>query len=134
MPALKKIFNLVIVSILSFSLSGCSVVMAAKQTQYREVEIVKEGTSRARLIAEFGRPEHSGETPDGQRYDIFKFKQGYGKGNKALRMLFHATADLFTCFLWEIIGSPAEMLAEGEDVEFKAIYNDDEEVVSYEFY
>lgn len=131
---INKYLQLVMVPMLVMSLSGCSVMMAAKQPTYRKVEIVKEGASRSHLIAEFGYPRNTETTPEGNKSDLFVFKQGYGKGNKILRVLFHAAADFFTLFIWELVGSPAEAMYDGYEVKFNAVYDENDRVISYEFY
>ena len=107
--------------------------MAVKQPDYKNTKIVHESIPREMLIAEFGIPRYTEQTPDG-RLDIFSFKQGYGKGNKVARAFFHGTADLFTLFLWEVIGTPTELIANGHDVKFKVKYDSSDKVKSYEFF
>lgn len=81
--------------ILLVSISGCSVFMAAKQPEKKDVDLLKEGTSRAMLISEFGAPVIS-EFRDGKRYEIFKFVQGYSTGAKASRAFLHGAANVVT--------------------------------------
>lgn len=56
-------------------LSGCSVFMAAKQPDAKNLDLMKVGTPRAMLLAEFGMPTVS-ETREGHKYEIFKFVNG----------------------------------------------------------
>jgi len=119
---------------LIFSVTGCSVMMALKQPDYQDTRIVQQGTSRTTLIGHFGLPSYTEKTTAGGRVDIFTFKQGYSIGHKLLRAFFHLTADLFTFFLWELVGTPTELTADGHDVKFKAVYDEQDNVISYEFF
>ncbi|HEU4431741.1 MAG TPA: hypothetical protein VFT98_23485, partial [Myxococcota bacterium] len=74
------------------------------------------------MIAEVGAPTFSELQPEGRK-DIFSFVQGYSKGEKAARALFHGTADFFTAGLWEVIGTPAEQAINGTDVSVAVVYD-----------
>ena len=128
-----RLITRIILVLFLFSFSGCSVVMAVRQPEYKNTKIVKNSVSREELIAEFGIPKYTEKTADG-RMDVFSFKQGYGKGNKAARVFFHSAADIFSLFLWEVIGTPSEMIANGHEVKFKVVYDNSDKVTSYEFF
>lgn len=125
-----KLFNLVLFFLIGCFLiinSGCSVIMAIKQPPYKDLTGIKKGITRSEVIAELGTPVLS-EEKDGKKKDIFVFKQGYGRGNKAFRVLFHTAADVFTLFLWEVIGTPTELIANGRDVKMEVFYDEKEYV------
>lgn len=75
--------------------SGCSVFMAAKQPDKKNVDLFKIGTPRSMLLAEFGMPTVS-EMRDSKKFEIYKFVQGYSAGAKAGRAVFHGAADVLT--------------------------------------
>ena len=99
--------------------------MAAKQPEKKDVELLKEGTSRAMLISEFGVPVIS-EYRDGKRYEIFKFVQGYSTGAKASRAFFHGAANVVTLGLWELVGTPTEITFSGDDMAFQVRYDEND--------
>ena len=74
--------------------TGCSIYMAAFQPGVKNVELLKIGTPREELIAEFGEPVISGIDADGREYDKFSFTQGYSAGIKFSRAVFHAVAEI----------------------------------------
>ena len=82
-------------------LSGCSVFMAAKQPDYKNVDLFRVGTPRTQLLAEFGNPVSS-DTKNGTKCDTFSFTQGYTGGAKAGRAFLHGVADVFTLGLWDV--------------------------------
>lgn len=102
--------------------TGCSVVMAAKQPDEKNIDLFVKGTPRDNLLAEFG-PPISSEIRDGKKTEIFKFIQGYSGGAKAGRALFHGAADVFTLGLWEVVGPPIEGSFDGDEMAFKVIYD-----------
>lgn len=108
-------------------LSGCSVFMAAKQPDLKNVDLFRVGTPRGLLLAEFGPPIHS-EVKDGRRTEIFKFVQGYSTGAKAGRAVFHGAADVLTLGLWEVIGTPTEGVFSGDEMAFQVTYDTDDRI------
>ena len=123
-----KRFMLVMVGVIYFAfLNGCSVFMAAKQPGYKNLSVLTVGNRRADVVAELGAPVLS-EEKDGKKKDVIVFRQGYSKGNKTSRALFHGVADIFSLGLWEIIGTPTEIIADGRDVRVEVFYDANENV------
>ena len=125
MIILNKYLLLLILS--THLISGCSVFMAAKQPGTKDMDLLKVGTPRNLLLAEFGAPVIS-EIHDGKKIEIFKFVQGYSKGAKAGRAVFHGVADVFTLGLWEVIGTPTEVVFNGDEVAFEVIYDEADKI------
>ena len=108
-------------------ISGCSVYMASKQPEKKDLSVLSEGTTRGHVIAEIGSPIHSEETSEG-KMDIYKFVQGYSKGTKVGRAVFHGVADVFTLGLWEVISTPVEGIADGTEVTLEVYYGKNNKV------
>lgn len=64
---------------------------------------------------------------------MFNFRQGYGKGVKAGRAIFHGVADVFTLGLWEVIGTPTEMIIDGKVIKVEVIYDQEDRVEKVNF-
>jgi len=111
------------------ALAGCAAMKASQQPEKKNLTVLESGTPRSHVIAELGAPLWS-EQRDGKTVDIFAFKQGYSKTTKAGRALVHGTADVFTFGLWEVVGIPAETLADGKDVKVQVVYDANEHVQS----
>lgn len=109
-------------------LSGCAAVKAARQPDKKNLSVLHEGTSRAQVIAELGAPTYTKPRPDGTIEDVFSFKQGYTKGAKMGRAFVHGAADVATGGLWEVIGIPTEIWADGTEVQVLVTYDQDERV------
>ncbi len=107
--------------------SGCAAMKASQQPPKRNLNVLSQGMPRTHVIAELGAPTWSdprSETP----VDVYSFKQGYTKGVKAGRALVHGAADVATWGLWEVVGIPAETLADGSDVQVAVYYDQNQQV------
>ena len=110
------------------SAGGCAAMKATQQPGKRDMGVLHDGVPRTHVIAELGTPVWS-EKRDGETVDVFTFKQGYAKSTKAARALVHGAADVATFGLWEVVGIPAETLADGTDVQLEVHYTP-EQIVS----
>ena len=111
------------------ALSGCSVYKAVNQPEKKNLSVLSSGTPRIQVIAELGAPVWSGEK-NGEKVDLFTFKQGYSKGAKTGRALFHGAADVLTIGMWEVVGTPIETVADGTDMKVEITYDSEEKVKS----
>lgn len=116
---------LIVICLLS---SGCSVFMAARQPDKKNLNRLAIGTPRDNVLAEFGSPTSTETDSQGNKVDIFQFKQGFDTATKATRSLVHGVADVFTLGLWEVVGTPAEAIFGGKDMAVKVTYDENEKV------
>jgi len=107
---------------LSFTMSGCAAYMAANQPAPKNFELLRVGTERSRVIAEFGPPLTS-DTSTGVRKDIHTFKHGYHAAVRAGRAIGHGVASVATLGLWEVIGTPVEGYMNGTDLSVEITYD-----------
>lgn len=119
------IFGAIVLSVLA--LDGCSVYMAAKQPDKKDLGVLSIGSPRSRVLAELGNPLYM-VVKGGKRIDVFSFVQGYSKGTKTGRALFHGAADMFTLGAWELIGTPTEVVLDGTKMAFEVQYDMDDKV------
>ncbi|MFH1231477.1 MAG: hypothetical protein V1709_08295 [Planctomycetota bacterium] len=124
---MQRFFCLLFAVTILLTQQGCAVFMAATQPDYKNMNVLEKGTPRANVVAELGQPVLTGEK-NGKKSDVFSFVQGYGKGNKACRALFHGAADVFSLGLWEVIGTPAESIAKGRKTKVEVIYDSEDRV------
>ena len=128
MPSmLFRKLSLVIIAVSLMSLAGCSVFMATKQPDYKDLSVLDVGGDRSNVVAELGAPVLA-EEREGKKVDVFVFKQGYSKGNKVGRALFHGVADVFSLGLWEVIGTPTEAIANGREMKAEVFYDQNNKV------
>ena len=112
---------------LVFSTTGCAVFMAVKQPPKKDLAVLSVGSPRSLLLAELGQPVTT-DTKDGKRVDVFSFRQGYSKVAKGGRALFHGAADVMTLGLWEVVGTPTEMVFDGTKMSFEVTYDANDRV------
>ena len=86
-----------------FTLPGCSVYMALKQPEPKNLGVLEPDAPRSLIIKELGLPLKT-EEHGGKKVDEFKVSKGYSKELKMFRAGIHLTADAFTFGLWEIFG------------------------------
>ncbi len=127
-PITLMVWSLVIGPILLVN-SGCSVVMATRQPDKKDLTVLDEGTPRNQVVAELGAPILT-EEKDGNKVDTFAFVQGYSKGSRTGRAVFHGIADVFTLGLWEVVGTPIESIASGTDMKIEVVYDENDLVMS----
>jgi len=76
----KMIFSIFLI-FFGFSVSGCSVFMAAHQPDYKDLSFLKVGVDRDNVLINLGVPAVTEKDKNGNEVDYFKFRQGYGMGN-----------------------------------------------------
>jgi len=108
-------------------LDGCSVFMAAKQPDKKDIGVLAIGSPRNAVLSELGSPV-STQVKGGKRTDVFSFVQGYSKSAKTGRALFHGAADIFTVGLWEVVGTPTEAIFDGNKMAFEVGYDSEDKV------
>ncbi len=113
----------------AFIMSGCAVYMAAHQPGTRNLELMKIGTERDALIAEFDLPITT-YVRSNKTYEIFKFTNGYSAWGRAARAVFHAAADVVTLALWEIAATPTEGYFTGDVCYYRVSYDDQARVAT----
>lgn len=119
--------GVVSIVICSFFISGCASTLALTHAGKKDLSVLQQGTSRNRVISELGAPLSSAEQ-DGKKIDVYSFTQGYSKGAKAGRAIFHLAADVFTLFLWEIIATPTEIVFDGSERSYKVTYDKNDSI------
>lgn len=124
MSAISRLSAGLILAWLSCGLTGCAATMAARQPGVKDLTVLQTGTPRGRVIAELGEPLAAYPSDQGG-IDVFAFKQGYTRVNRAARALGHATGTIVAGGLWEIAGIPIEAWFDGTDVKLEVHYGPD---------
>ena len=125
--------GLLLAACLLFNLAGCSVFMAAKLPDKKNLEIFTTGVPRQVVLAEMGLPS-SYEDRSGVRSEVYKFKQGYSQEAKISRAVLHGTADILTFGLWEAVGTPTEYYFSGTDTIVLVTYDRNDRISTVEYF
>ena len=131
---MKKIILLLGVVLLLFSI-GCSAVMAVKQPEQKNLNVLEMGTHKDAVRAELGAPISTGVTVEGEKleYDVFGFSEGNSRGWGVARAFLYGVLDFFTLGLWEVVGTPLEgSISGGEKKNIRVLYNERNKVVRVE--
>ena len=118
----SKFFSLFAIVLLTFFANGCSVYMAVNQPEAKDTSVLHKNAKRNDVIAALGEPIRTKKTGKG-RIDTVQFVQGYSEGTMATRAIVHGTADVLTLGLWEAVGTPTEMLLNGEKIRLQLFYD-----------
>lgn len=93
--------------------AGCSVGMAMSGKEQKDTSVVFPGAPRDVVVAKLGPPETSTKNEAGEIVDSWLIIKGNApSGGRAVA---HAGMDVLTLGLWEVVGTPLEMGAAGED-------------------
>lgn len=112
-----------VLAMASLALSGCSVIMAASTPGPKDMNVLLAGTPRSDVLKEFGEPEQTGGR-NGKRVDIFRYRQGERDNQKYGRAALHAGLDLLTLGIWEIVGTPAEIMSMQPETRIEVTYDE----------
>ncbi len=126
---MKKLLLIALILIPVAFQYGCAATMASNQPDSKDLSLFAPGTSRAMVLAEYGKPISS-ENINGKKTEIYKFTDGYGTGTKVVRIMFHVAADFFTLFLWEFIGMPIEAGFDGEDMAYEVAFDENNRIAT----
>ncbi len=132
MKTLKAIFLIGLVIAQMQLLLGCSVVMALRQPEKKDLRVLAPGVTRENVMTYLGAPIYSEKTENG-KVEMYEFVQGFSGGHKAGRAVFHGFADLFTLFIWELIAMPTEAIWDGKKMTVKIEFDDKNLLKNYIF-
>jgi hypothetical protein len=104
------------------SLAGCAVGMAAAGKEPPNLAACRIGASVVQIERELGAPVRSRDLPDGGQECIYEYE--LGNAPSPGRAVGHAALDVVTLGLWEIIGTPLEMMG-GSKYQLIVVYDAD---------
>src|SRR5262245_23764563 len=104
--------------------SGCATSTVLGRPHAKNLMVLDIGTSRGAVQSELGAPSYTKDV-NGEKVDTYSFDKGVSGGYKFGRAFFHIAADLFTIFLWELVGWPAEKIAAGPNTTVEVGYDKD---------
>jgi len=119
---MKRIKMLAVVIAICFMTSGCSVFMALSGEEDTNLSAIAIGQHRDIVILNLGQPDKT--LADGiYRTDSFTISKG--NSPSIGRGITHAFLDIVSYGLWEIVGTPAELIGSGEKSSLVITYEND---------
>lgn len=107
---MKIITRFVLLCASAIFMEGCSIVMATKLPIARPPAELQPGMKMSFVDNRFGFPVAVGLTRDGEYAEQLQFVDGVSIGWKTARYCIHGTLDACTYCLWELIGTPIELM------------------------
>ena len=102
--------------------------MAATKPPKKDLNVLNLGTPRDTILGEFDPPTSSVKNENGEVVETWSFKQGDSTGLKVGKTAFHAAADVATLGLWEVVGTPAEVIMEKDLRTYVVTFDEQEKV------
>jgi len=112
---MRRSMLLAMLAICAIHSGGCSVFISAAGRKGTDTSFLLPGVERTTVIAKLGPPLSSTRSEQGLTVDSWVINTGV-KPN-GLWAVTHATLDVLTIGLWEIVGTPASMV--GHELEDK---------------
>jgi PDZ domain-containing protein len=126
----KFSLHLLLTILFLVALQGCSVMLALKQPEKKNLNVLEPGTPRSTVIKELGMPTKTDEV-QGTNIDVFQFSEGYSRELKMLRAGLHLTADAFTFGLWEPFGIIFEKQTRPPETSLEVHYDANERLTRF---
>lgn len=125
----KKILLGISILGLTLFLQGCSAVMAASGTKEANLSALNRGDSRSMVLAKVGQ-QPSRVVNDGKNImEIYELERGNEPSTG--RAVAHGVLTLGTLGLWEIVGTPLEVV-KGEKYFLTVYYDNNENLEKFE--
>ncbi len=129
MKELRFLFTLLIILLFS---QGCSAKIAFEHPSKVDIEGLKnsKGVDHAYVLSQCGTPISWYRNKDGGRTETYTFYEGSSGAGQ--RGVLHLIVSAATLGLWEVIAFPSELIARGDQLMAKAIFNADNKLVSFQ--
>lgn len=105
---MRKLIYFLVLLLMPFVVSGCSVGMAMSGKETKDTSVLAVGASRDTVISRLGPPQTTVTDSDGTLVDSWDIV----KGNQPSvgRAVVHGAMDVLTFGLWEVVGTPVELV------------------------
>jgi len=124
---MKKLVLILFLILFPLLLHSCSVGMALSGQEQKDTSVFYYGAHRSFVHAKTGLPSHAIQDKDGKWIDTYLIITG--NEPSAGRAIGHGVMDVLTLGLWEVIGTPIEAVAGGEEHDRFVLYYDEEDKI-----
>lgn len=126
---MRRFATLTISGFIAVYLQACSVVQATSGPSAKDLSVLDTGTNRFSVLAELGKPVATETDNDGNKIDVFSFRQGQHGAVKAGKGLLYGALAVGTLGVSEIVTSPLEGAAgNGAHMKVQVHYDSDNKV------
>ncbi len=125
---MNKLLAWLLISLLAFTGSGCSVIMAMSGEKEPDMKYLEPGISREEVESQFGKPAESVKQNE-NTVDTYEYEMGDPPDSG--RGMAHLAIDFYSLFLYEFFATPLELFKfVGEDYKVHITYDQDGKVLS----
>jgi hypothetical protein len=110
------------------SLSACSVGMALSGKKDPDLSVLKKGGYRCEVELQFGSPTQVAVS-SGNGYTTALYNYEVGNESSPGRAVAHGAMDVLTLGLWEVVGTPVELVT-GSSHQLTVTYDETDRIVS----
>lgn len=101
----------IVVSLVLPFMSGCAIMLASGLPEAHPPEELRVGVDRSWMDGHYGFPIAAGDDGRGANVEQIQFVDGVSKDWKGFRIAAHGSLDYITFCIWEIVGTPLELLS-----------------------
>lgn len=120
-----KLKNIYALAAISITLSGCSVGMALSGKKDPDLSVIKPGANRSVVELQLGSPIKTATLENGKTSAVYEYEMG--NEPSAGRAVAHGAMDVLTFGIWEVVGTPIEII-NGDKYQLTVTYNVDDKV------
>ena len=122
-----KIQNVSLAALSALFLSACSVGMALNGKKDPDTSFIRKDIHRSDVEMQLGLPIKMHTAPNGQTTAVYEYE--VGKEPSAGRAVAHGVMDVLTLGIWEVVGTPVEVL-KGDTVQLTITYDREGRLIS----
>ncbi len=126
--ALQNNILVIGLALMTILVSGCSVGMALSGKETKDMSALSVGAHRDSVVAKLGPPQTTVTDSDGTLIDTWDIVRG--NAPSAGRAVAHGAMDFMTLGLWEVVGTPVELMAGQEKHSIYTVHYNKENVVT----
>lgn len=121
----RNIFNFLF-CVSCLSLNTCSVGMALSGKKDPDLSVIRKGADRSEVELQLGSPIKTSLREDGTTTSIYEYE--VGNEPSPGRAVAHGAMDFLTLGLWEVVGTPVEVI-NGNKYQITINYDNQEHVI-----
>ncbi|MBA3814694.1 MAG: hypothetical protein H0X26_09505 [Alphaproteobacteria bacterium] len=122
-----RVLNTSLAILCTVFLSACSVGMALKGQKEPDLSVIKKDVHRSDVELQLGMPIRTSTDANGQIKAIYEYE--VGKEPSAGRAIAHGAMDVLTLGIWEVVGTPIEVL-KGDTILLTVTYDKNGRLIS----
>ena len=117
---LRSTAGVVLLGVVAQAATACSVGLALHGEEAPDLSVLRAGAAKTQIESKLGPPESEAILADGRTQSTYEYE--VGNESSAGRAGVHAAMDILTLGVWELVGTPLEVM-QGEEMRVVVIYD-----------